>query len=239
MSQADFIREFVFKNYIQPARDRGEREITITAGDVARRLGLYHRIPNICNVLGGRKFQVMCGVRLLERSGPHQSTTTKFTYQILDQPIADIEANYIKSMKRELQTPPREEVAELLDPYLTDVKEKLLEAEEYLKGKKISTGIIVTLCYEAVMTTLQRMIIDKKGMEPIEELRREKKIYFNSLVNILRSSGVSVENITELEILRDLRNRVVHEGYRPTERNAKWAYEVAKKFILKYYPKVL
>ncbi|MEM3873977.1 MAG: hypothetical protein QXU45_02470 [Candidatus Bathyarchaeia archaeon] len=238
MSQADFIREFVFKNYIQPARNRGEKEITITAGDVARRLRLY-RIPNICNVLGGRKLQVMCGVRLLERSGPHQSTTTKFTYQILEQPAADVGANYIKPIKQELQPPSCEEVVELLDPYLTDVKEKLLEAEQYLKGKKISTGIIVTLCYEAVITTLQRMIIDKKGMKPIEDLRKEKKIYFDNLVNILRNSGVNIENITDLEILRDLRNRVVHEGYKPTEQNAKWAYEVVKKFVLKHYPKVL
>lgn len=236
MSQADFIREFVYKNYIQPAQGKGERMITIRAGDVARRLGLYHRIPNICDVLGGKKLQVMCGIRLLERSGPPQSTTTKFTYQILDQIV--VEENYIKQIERESKVS-CEEAVRLLDPYLSDVKEKLLESEQYLKGKKISTGIIVTLCYEAIMTALQRMIIDKKGMKPIEELRKEKKIYFDTLINILQSAGVSIENIADLEILRDLRNRVVHESYKPTEQNAKWAYEIAKNFVLKYYPSVL
>ncbi len=238
MSQADSIREFVCKNYIQPARDRGEKEITIIAGDVARRLKLYHRIPNICNVLGGRKLQAMCGVRLLERSGPHQSTTTKFIYQILKQPIAQVGASELCQAIEQKPQVFCEEVVELLDPYLADVKEKLLEAEQYLKGKKISTGIIVTLCYETVMTTLQRMIIEKKGMKPIEELRKEKKIYLEPLVSMLKSLSVDIE-ITELEILRDLRNKVVHEGYRPTEQNAKWAYEVVKKFVSKYYPGVL
>lgn len=64
-----FYQRVCMQNYIQPARDRGEREITITAGDVARLLKLYHRVPNICNVLGGKNFR-LDGVKLLERSGP-------------------------------------------------------------------------------------------------------------------------------------------------------------------------
>jgi hypothetical protein len=34
MALADEIRDFAYKRYIQPARQRGERQVTIRAGDV-------------------------------------------------------------------------------------------------------------------------------------------------------------------------------------------------------------
>lgn len=42
----------------------------------------------------------------------------------------------------------------------------------------------------------------------------------------------------ELECMSKSKEEV-HEGYKPSEQNAKWAYEVVKKFVLKHYPKVL
>jgi len=126
-----------------------------------------------------------------------------------------------------------------LDPYLSDVKEKLIEAKEYLEGKRVSTGIVVTLVFDVIMITLERMVIDRKGVKPIEQLRKEKRVYFDSLVGILNAEGVKISNVTELEILRDLRNKVVHDGYKPTEQNAKWAYKVAETFVSQNYPEVI
>ncbi|MCK4252453.1 hypothetical protein KAX97_13475 [candidate division WOR-3 bacterium] len=82
MSQADEIREFVLKNYIEPARREGKSQITIRAGDVDREMRLG-RVPNVNQVLGGMIIERLCGVRLLSKEGTHQSTTMTYTYEIL------------------------------------------------------------------------------------------------------------------------------------------------------------
>ncbi|MGB9760851.1 MAG: hypothetical protein ACPLZG_13560 [Thermoproteota archaeon] len=129
----------------------------------------------------------------------------------------------------------------VLDPYLSSVKENVFEVESYFKGEKgISWGPVIVHLFDAVMLTLQRLVIDKKGVKPIEELRRERKLYFDSLISILKNEEkiLDPEDLKELEILRDLRNRVVHENYRPTRDNAIWAYNLVKRFVSKYYPDV-
>ena len=45
-------------------------------------MGLHHRVPAVCSVLGTRKFLDSAGLDLVKRSGPEQSTTTKFHYAI-------------------------------------------------------------------------------------------------------------------------------------------------------------
>lgn len=76
-TQADRIRRFVIGNLDGLAT----RQLRIRAGDVARGLGLSNRLPNICSVLGGREFQEEAGLRLVDRTGPLQSTTTEFVYE--------------------------------------------------------------------------------------------------------------------------------------------------------------
>lgn len=126
----------------------------------------------------------------------------------------------------------------ILDPYLVSVREKFLEVGEYFKGRRFSWGPVVILLFEAVMLTLQRIIIDKKGVKSVEQLRKEKKLYFDILVKILEREGVKVKNIRDLEILKDLRNKVEHEGFKPSKEDAVWAYNTAKNFISQYYPKI-
>jgi cytoplasmic iron level regulating protein YaaA (DUF328/UPF0246 family) len=82
MSQADEIRDFVQKHYIEPSRQRGERTIVIRAGDVDKKMRLG-RVPNVNQVLSGMILQNICGVRLINRKGPYQSTTTQYTFEIL------------------------------------------------------------------------------------------------------------------------------------------------------------
>jgi hypothetical protein len=128
----------------------------------------------------------------------------------------------------------------VLDPYLATVRESILEAESYFKGEKgVSWGPVIVHLFNAVLFTLQRLVIDKKGVKPIEGLRREKKVYFDSLISILEDEKIlDPEDLKELEILRDLRNRVVHESYPPTRDNAIWAYNLVRRFVLKYYPDI-
>ena len=82
MSQADRIRQYALKHCVEPARAAGHRTLTIRAGDICRELRLYGRAPNACSALGSKKFLEIADLQLLERTGPHQSTTTRFRYVI-------------------------------------------------------------------------------------------------------------------------------------------------------------
>ncbi|MBU3966720.1 MAG: hypothetical protein KKG76_04985 [Euryarchaeota archaeon] len=91
MSQADEIRRCACAEYVKPAKEKGEKFISILASDVAKKINskninMLERMPNVCQALGGKKFAVLCNVQLVKISGSApsgQSTTTKFTYRIL------------------------------------------------------------------------------------------------------------------------------------------------------------
>jgi hypothetical protein len=84
MSQADQIRDYVRRTYIEPARQRHEDKVRIVAGDVAKALHLQRNLPNVCQALGGKKFQTENDVRLIERQAPPsgQSNTVTFVYDV-------------------------------------------------------------------------------------------------------------------------------------------------------------
>jgi hypothetical protein len=82
---ADKVRQYVVKEYIRPARVRGERIVSVTAGDVHKALGLKNRIALVCTALRATRFQSENHLRLKDVSGPPSgmSTTVKFTYEIV------------------------------------------------------------------------------------------------------------------------------------------------------------
>ena len=83
MTLADEIRDFVQQNYIEPARRRGDSEITIRAGDIHRDMQLESRMPAVCGAIGTKKFEEECEVRLIRRRGPTQGANVYFTFEIL------------------------------------------------------------------------------------------------------------------------------------------------------------
>ena len=87
-SKADQIRAYAMERYVRPWRGSEEERLTIRVGDVVRGIGLRHATPNVCSSLASRKFQRDAGIVLVHREGPHQSTTTKFHYE-LDREIPD------------------------------------------------------------------------------------------------------------------------------------------------------
>ena len=89
MSQADRIRSFAAARFVEPARDAGKPTLTIRAGDVAPDMGLKNRTPAVCSALRSSQFLREAGLRLVERVGPRQSTTTEFRYEILDRSTDD------------------------------------------------------------------------------------------------------------------------------------------------------
>ncbi|WP_245259322.1 AAA family ATPase [Methylobacterium sp. 77] len=81
-SQADEIRRYVLKNYIKPARVRGDATVTITIGALNNEMGLHMAWPNICQALEGRLFLQLANVPPPAAEGPKQSTTRKLTYSL-------------------------------------------------------------------------------------------------------------------------------------------------------------
>lgn len=84
VSLADRIRENVRARHIEPARQARRKAVTLRAGDIARDMGLNNRAPAVCTALASKLFLREAGLRLVERVGPRQSTTTEFRFEILD-----------------------------------------------------------------------------------------------------------------------------------------------------------
>lgn len=83
MSQAERIRDHVIQKYIEPARKSGRNTVKVTAKDVHTALGLNSRYPNVCNALDGDKFKARARIIIRTRSGPKQSSTVSWVYEIL------------------------------------------------------------------------------------------------------------------------------------------------------------
>jgi hypothetical protein len=79
---ADRIRLCTLNYYIEPARENGEREVSIRAGDLARDMGLVNAFPAICSALGGEKLQQLAKVPAPTHTDPNPSSSTVFTYQL-------------------------------------------------------------------------------------------------------------------------------------------------------------
>jgi hypothetical protein len=83
----DRIREYAQREYIEPARKRGDITVRIVAGEVQKALGLHNRSPQVCSALRSHKFLEENHLALAKPpEGPPSgmSTTMTFTYRLLD-----------------------------------------------------------------------------------------------------------------------------------------------------------
>jgi 5-methylcytosine-specific restriction protein B len=78
MKLADRIRGYVIDELITPARQAGQGQITVRAGDVHQNLGLDNRMPAVCGALDAAKFYDQARVTLIQRNGPHQGSTAEW-----------------------------------------------------------------------------------------------------------------------------------------------------------------
>jgi len=79
---------YVQSQYIEPARKRGEKQVTIRAGDIHDEMKLRNCQPNVCETLRGRRLLEHCNIRLAdERWGrnvhQHNARNIWYTYEIL------------------------------------------------------------------------------------------------------------------------------------------------------------
>ena len=89
ISGADRIRLCALNYFIEPAREKRLKTVTIRAGDLAAAMGLTDAFPNICQALGGEKFQHLAQVPPPTSTEPNPSSSTTFTYQIGSKSEAD------------------------------------------------------------------------------------------------------------------------------------------------------
>ncbi|WP_245848542.1 AAA family ATPase [Actibacterium ureilyticum] len=89
MEGADRIRLCALNYFIEPAREKSAREVSIRAGDLSAAIGLKDAFPNICQALGGEKFQKLAQVPPPTSTEPNPSSSTVFTYTLNSQPEAD------------------------------------------------------------------------------------------------------------------------------------------------------
>ena len=83
MTLADEIREYVLVAIMKPARRKGEEVVTFTALKVHRGMGIQgNRMPDVCSAIDANTFLEATGARLVERTGPAQSTTAKWTFAV-------------------------------------------------------------------------------------------------------------------------------------------------------------
>ena len=80
MTLADNIRDYVILNIIEPARKDGKRMVTVNATDIHEALKLVSRYPAVCSALDANKFLEIAKITLINREGPKQSTTAKWTF---------------------------------------------------------------------------------------------------------------------------------------------------------------
>ncbi len=82
----DLIRDLAVRRFIEPARQRGDQQVSIVAGDLVRELKLENRTPSVCHVLVSEAFQRENGLVLQGKEGPPSglSTTMKYTYCLVD-----------------------------------------------------------------------------------------------------------------------------------------------------------
>lgn len=82
MSYADDVRTYCKENIIDRTRARGEKQVTIRAGDIHTVMGYRNRMPLVCAALGSNKFEEIAEVERISLTGPTNGANALFTFRI-------------------------------------------------------------------------------------------------------------------------------------------------------------
>jgi hypothetical protein len=81
---ADRIRRHVAEVYVRPAREAAQPSVRVRAGDVHRALNLNNQVPAVCGAIDSRKCLEVIGASSVRRTGPHQSTTAEWEFELAE-----------------------------------------------------------------------------------------------------------------------------------------------------------
>ena len=82
LPRADVIRKYVVDNIIQPARQKGIKQITVRAGDIHREMKLQNRMPAVCGALDAAIFEESANIIVSQRRGPKQSASVEWVLEL-------------------------------------------------------------------------------------------------------------------------------------------------------------
>jgi hypothetical protein len=80
---SDQARQFAAVNFVEPAREAGERLVEIAARDVHDGIRLENRFPLVCSALQAAVFSEQHRIQLVSIDGPCPSSTTVFRFSVL------------------------------------------------------------------------------------------------------------------------------------------------------------
>ncbi|MSQ23657.1 MAG: hypothetical protein EXR58_03760 [Chloroflexi bacterium] len=80
MTQADEIRAYVWRAFLQPARWAGKTQVTIRAGTVQTEMGLQNALPAVCGALGSNKFEKQYEVNRVPSTGSTKGANAEFIF---------------------------------------------------------------------------------------------------------------------------------------------------------------
>jgi 5-methylcytosine-specific restriction protein B len=82
VTHADEVREFCKREFIDPARARGEATVSIRAGDIHSALEFKNRMPLVCSALGTTTFEQMAKVKRIGIEGPTNGANAVFSFRL-------------------------------------------------------------------------------------------------------------------------------------------------------------
>jgi len=83
MSFADDVRQYCKDTYVDPARNKGEKTVTIRSGDVHSALNYRNRYPLVCSAIGSNLFEELCSAKRISVEGPLNGVSTLFTFELI------------------------------------------------------------------------------------------------------------------------------------------------------------
>lgn len=82
MSYADDVRDHCRREYVEPARRRGDHFVEIRAGDVHGELNYRNRYPLVCSALGTKVSKETCRIVRVAVEGPLNGANTRFRFKL-------------------------------------------------------------------------------------------------------------------------------------------------------------
>lgn len=176
---ADRIRLCALNYFIEPAREHGKAQVAIRAGDLATAMGLQDAFPNICQALGGEKFQQLAQVPPPTHTEPNPSSSTVFTYRLAGQAEAD-------SMTDETTATPRTATNLILygPPGTGKTYRTAWEAVRLCMGEQIAAELAGKDKRDALMAEYRRLVSEGR----IEFATFHQSMSYEEFVEGLRPS---------------------------------------------------